>query len=168
MKKEFALGSIVILLFGTISCAVFSSLVPTATAPPPMQPTKAQELAGTETPTTTRIETLPMATEGGFMLSLPEGEPVSVWHEVPIMPGAINGEESDSNSYIFTTKSTREEIAEYYERELPKVGWELLGIGDGGEGTVLMLFTGDSGSFTVSIFEVDEVDGLYYVILIEP
>ena len=161
MKREFALGFIVFVLFGTISCTVFSSFVPTATAlPTPILPTKM--------PTTTQTEMIPpIATEEGFLLPLPEGEPALVWHEVPIMPGAINGEESDSDSYKFTIKSTREEIAEYYERELPKVGWELLGVGDGEKGTVMMIFTGNSGTFTVSILEVDELDGLYYVMLIE-
>ena len=119
-------------------------------------------------PTTTQEEIPPKATEEGFLLPLPEGEPALIWHEVPIMPGAKNGEESDSDSYIFTIKSTREEIADYYEQELPKVGWELLGVGDGEEGTVMMIFTGDSGTFMVSLLEVDELDGLYYVMLIEP
>ena len=168
MKREFALGFIVFVLFGNISCAVFSSFVPTATAlPMPIPPTKSQELTATKMPTITQTEIPPIATEEGFLLPLPEGEPALVWHEVPIMPGAINGEESDGNSYIFTIRSTREEIAEYYERELSKAGWELFGVGDGEEGLVLLIFMGDSGTFTVSIFEVDELDGLYYVALIE-
>ena len=160
MKKEFTLGFIVFVLFGTISCAVFSSLVPTGTASP-------TPIRSTKMPVTTKTEIPPIATDEDFSLSLPEGEPVSVWHEVPIMPGAINGEESDGNSYIFTIRSTREEIAEYYERELSKAGWELFGVGDGEEGLVLLIFMGDAGTFTVSIFEVDELDGLYYVALIE-
>jgi hypothetical protein len=84
------------------------------------------------------------------------------------MQGALKGEVSDSNAYVFTIQSTLGEIEEFYSRELPKVGWQPLAVGEGETGNVLMMFTGDNGTFTVSILAVDESASIYYVILLGP
>jgi hypothetical protein len=55
----------------------------------------------------------PTPTEAGFILPLPGGDPVSNWNGVPIMPGAIKGEESNGEAYILTIQSTLDDIKEY-------------------------------------------------------
>lgn len=168
MKKLVELTLIAFVLVFAASCAGTAPPAPTATIPPTLPP-PTETPAPTETPLPPPTETLipPTPTEEGFLLPLPQGEPLSQWNGVPIMPGALNGEESDSDAYIFTIQSSSEDIQNFYQSELPKVGWDFLAVGEGDTGNVLMIFMGEKGTFTVSIFTVDETESLYYVMLLE-
>jgi len=99
-----------------------------------LQPTVTQTLHPTSTrtskPTTTHTSP-PVKTNTPSTTPTPEpdindpqGEPVSVWKDIPIMPQAINGYELvDRNSYSFTVKATPVEIATYYHEKLTRAGW---------------------------------------------
>jgi hypothetical protein len=84
------------------------------------------------------------------------------------MSGAINGEENGNDAYIFTIIATIKEVESYYASELSKLGWTLLATGSGGTGgNTLMIFTGSSGTLTVSILVADEEASLMYVMILE-
>lgn len=53
----------------------------------------------------------------------PKGQPAKEWNGIPIMPGAIAGE-GDAEGYVFTIKATPQQIQEYYQLELSKLGWQ--------------------------------------------
>jgi len=55
------------------------------------------------------------------------------------MPGAIAGN-GDNEKYVFTIDATLEEVQAYYERELAKLGWSLMALGDGSTGAAMMIF----------------------------
>jgi hypothetical protein len=46
------------------------------------------------------------------------------WKGIPIMPGAISGQE-EMGDYQFTTAASENDIVNYYQQELPKSGWVL-------------------------------------------
>lgn len=155
-----------------LSCSAATTPSPTITPknPPTTIPptyTSTPSFTATPEPTYTPTEEPPTPTEVGFILPLPEGDPVSNWNGVPIMPGAIKGEESESDAYIFTIQSGIDDIQAFYIKELPKSGWDLLAVGEGDTNNVIMIFMGEKGTFTVSILIVDESDSLLYVMLLE-
>jgi hypothetical protein len=46
------------------------------------------------------------------------------------MPNAITGE-GDAEGYVFTVKATAQQVQDYYQAELGKLGWQLLAAGEG-------------------------------------
>lgn len=57
----------------------------------------------------------------GNMLD-PQGVPVAVWNEIPVMPQAVAGEEIQG-MYSFKAAVTAEEAAAFYAAQLPPLGW---------------------------------------------
>jgi len=54
----------------------------------------------------------------------PKGTPVADWKGIPVMPQATAGEESqDANTYSFKVNATVKEVQDFYNAELPKLGW---------------------------------------------
>ena len=52
------------------------------------------------------------------------GAVLTDWKEIPIMPGAISGEEDKENGiYQFTIEASIPVIASYYLHQLPASGW---------------------------------------------
>ena len=104
-------------------------------------------------PTTTPLS----PTEAADLIAqfLPVGKPVSEWNGVPIMSSALKGD-GDAESYRFTTAASREQIQAFYQSELPKLGWELLGTRDGDYGAVLLIFTASEETITISILPYQE------------
>jgi hypothetical protein len=82
---------------------------------------------------------------------VPKGQPVSEWNGIPIMAGALAGEEKDG-AYRFTTIVSREEIQAFYTRELSQRGWELIGTKEGNVGAVLLIFSNADDTVSISIF----------------
>lgn len=80
------------------------------------------------------------------------------------MPGAIAGE-GDDKGYSFTIKASPEEIQEYYEYELGKLGWTMFAAGQGTTQAILLIFMKDGGTCSVSI--LPQADGIVYVMLIK-
>lgn len=54
--------------------------------------------------------------------SLPEGAPLTEWNTIPIMPGALAGEET-GNGYRFITEASISDIKAYYLETLAAAGW---------------------------------------------
>jgi len=100
-----------------VSCSKSTTAVlptNTPTTPTLAIPTKTPTLAkATVTPTSTPID----------LSGLVAGTPVPEWKEIPLMPGALAGNENDTN-YLYTTSAKSTDVITFYTRELPKLGWE--------------------------------------------
>jgi len=55
----------------------------------------------------------------------PQGTPVSEWNGIPIMPEATAGQEftDPSPSYSFKINVTAQEVKDYYDAQMPDIGW---------------------------------------------
>jgi hypothetical protein len=80
------------------------------------------------------------------------------------MPGAIAGE-GDSKGYSFTTKASADEVQNFYEKAMPKLGWNMFASGQGATKAVLLFFM--KGSDTVSVSVIPQPDELVYVMLVK-
>lgn len=128
------------------------------------EPTPTPTNTNTPMPTNTPLPTLtstpvpPTATEDAFSALLPSGTPDVEWKGIPIMPGAINGEEGEKDSYVFTTYASVDEVQAYYEKELGKLGWDLMMSGEGDNGSVMMIFNnGKPPLMPISIISNGEI-----------
>lgn len=84
----------------------------------------------------------------------PQGTPVAVWKEIPIMPQATAGQEFDGNTYSFKVNVTSKEVQDFYGAELPKLGWQALSMPSQGD-AMLMVFSKESNILTVTIAPTD-------------
>lgn len=86
----------------------------------------------------------------------PEGTPVSVWNEIPIMPQATSGEEfTDTETYSFKVNATVEEARNFYDTQLPTLGWtSFFNIPADANGSV-QLFQKDDSVLTITIVETE-------------
>jgi WD40 repeat protein len=103
--------------------------------------------------------------DSDFPLPVPANEPASTWNELPIMPQAIAGDEDDTG-YYFTVEATVDEIQDFYQVEMAKLGWEYLGTGELEEGTlekIYHFFQQDNEIALISIYSLD--DNVSYVLL---
>jgi hypothetical protein len=81
----------------------------------------------------------------------------SAWNGIPIMPGAVAGE-GDEESYVFAIQATLQQVREYYELEMGKLGWQSSVEGDGTT-SLMLTFTKDaSETLTMNVLaKGDEV-----------
>jgi hypothetical protein len=137
---------------------------PTETSTPTEPPTETP-VPPTETslpPTATSLK--PTERSSLFGLPLPVGTPLSDWQGIPVMPGALAGE-GDNEGYSFTTQALVDEVQNYYENEMTKIGWELLGIGEGSTDAVILIFTRGPDIASISVIPLPE--DLRYVLLVQ-
>lgn len=148
MKKLIAASSFLLLL---AACSSFAG--PMATALPTSTITAIPTLIPNLTPTSI---TLPATgtPDPAFDL-VPEGQPASEWNGVPVMPGAIAGD-GDEEGYIFTIEATPQQVQEYYQLELAKLGWQLLAREAGDSSLMLIFVDNASATLTVSILTKDQ------------
>jgi hypothetical protein len=86
----------------------------------------------------------------------PKGTPVSEWNGIPIMPQATVGQEfADAKSYSFKTNVTVQEVQDYYNTELVKLGWSSTMSLPGSSNGAVMLFSKDGAALTITISMVD-------------
>lgn len=151
MKKQISIG-LISLILGALACSNFMQPTPTPvpTSTFTFTPSPFPTATATQIPTNTALP--PTETPDVVLDLVPVGEPDSEWNGIPIMPGAIAGE-GDTGGYRFTIKASRDEIQAFYESELRKLGWTLLGLGQGDTGAAIMIFTGNDGTLSVSIIE---------------
>jgi hypothetical protein len=78
----------------------------------------------------------------------PQGAPVSVWNEIPIMPQAVAGEEAGT-LYGFKASATADEVVAFYSAQLPPLGWneEFSMPAE----TPILFFTKDGRSLTITV-----------------
>jgi len=82
----------------------------------------------------------------------PQGTPVSEWNGLPIMSQATAGQEfPDANSYSFKANVTVQEVQDYYNTELVKLGWASTISLPGDANGAVMLFSKDSDLLTLTI-----------------
>jgi len=142
------------------SCNVFTAK-PTETP----TPTATSFPASTPTPEPTITPSrIPTETPAAPVLPMPSGKPVANWEGLPVMPKAIAGD-GDSTSYSFTVNALPDEVQAFYEREMAKLGWDLLASGQGTTGAFLLIFT--QGQETASVSIIPQPDGLIYVMLVK-
>ena len=149
MKRQITIGLLGLVL-STLACSSFVQATPTPIPTPTITVTPSPVPTATQNPTNTALQ--PTETQDVISALVPVGEPDSEWNGIPIMPDAIAGQ-GDAGGYRFIIQASPDEIQEYYERQLRKLGWTLLGSGQGDTGAVIMIFTGNDGTLRVSIFE---------------
>ena len=137
MKKP-AAASLILLAFALAACSSFAQ--PTPTAAPTSTFTAIPISTATSMLTNTPLP--PSAT--------PEGQSASEWNGIPVMPDAIAGD-GDEESYVFTIKATLQQIQEYYQLELGKLGWQPFAQEDGDSSLTLIFMNDASETLTVSI-----------------
>ena len=71
------------------------------------------------------------------------------------MPGAIAGE-GDEEGYVFTLKATSQQVQEYYQLELGKLGWQLFAQENSDGSLLLSYMDSNAATLTVSILSKDE------------
>lgn len=120
-------------------------------------------VAGPPSSSETAVPTLSLTETAKLVAGLvPTGQPLKEWNGIPIMPGALAGDEKDA-MYRFTTQAGRDDIQAFYKRELSQRGWELMGTKDGNAGAILMIFSTDQD--TVSIYILPNRDRLLVMII---
>ncbi|MBI5935876.1 MAG: hypothetical protein HY867_19395 [Chloroflexi bacterium] len=125
-------------------------------------PTATNTPTPTNTPTKTPVP--PTETPSVPVLPIPSGKPVSEWEDIPIMPNAIAGQ-GDSKGYSFTIKASSDEIQQFYEKELGKLGWNVFASGQGTTSVILLFFMKDTSVLTVSI--LPQPDGIMLVLIVK-
>jgi hypothetical protein len=71
------------------------------------------------------------------------------------MPEAITGE-GDEESYVFTVKATPQQVQDYYQVELGKLGWQLATTGGEASSLTLTFYDPASATLTISILSKGE------------
>jgi hypothetical protein len=145
VKKTIAVCSILFLLI-LVACSNF------VRPNPPTVPTPTLTIIPTLVLTNTSVPQ--PETPDAVAAIAPEGQPAAEWNGIPIMPNAIAGE-GDEESYVFTVKATPQQVQEYYQLELGKLGWQLSVTGDGDSS--LMMFT-NNASVTLTISLITKGD----------
>ena len=115
--------------------------------------TPALTLPSTLAPTNTFV---PLAQAPDAVSSLvPESQHASEWNGIPIMPGAIAGE-GDEESYVFTVRATPQQVQEYYQRELDRLGWQPFAMEDQASSLMLMFTNNALATLTITIIAKDD------------
>lgn len=148
---------LILLMIICILLTACSSFAPPPTATPTLTPTQTATLTPTETPIPTATFTPPPPTETPDVIGdlMPTGAPAKSWKGIPIMPGAIAGDGNDQG-YRFTINATVDEIQQYYDRELGKLGATPFAVGQGdGKDTVLVIYMLDDTPVSVMMMPSD-------------
>ncbi len=95
---------------------------------------------------------------------MPAGTPAATWEGFPIMPEALAGEDHGS-FYTFTIAASPQEVQDFYESALSQQGLSLLAQGNSPNGSVLLIFSGDAGSLSISI--IPQPHNILYVMLVK-
>jgi len=86
----------------------------------------------------------------------PQGTPVTEWNGIPIMSQATAGQEFvDAKSYSFKANVTVQEVQDYYNAELVKLGWSSTFSLPGDSQGAVLLFSKDSSALTMTISSSD-------------
>jgi len=169
MKPISRASLLAVFALGIASCGTFTPQ-PTATLTPTETslPTSTFTPEPTHTPTHTPIPPTntsvpPTDTPSAPTLPIPQGEPVSEWEGIPVMPNALAGD-GDPSGYSFIVPASRDEVQQFYVEELVKLGWQPFASGESDNGAVILMFMNDSGTLSISI--IPQPDGTMYVLLV--
>ncbi len=82
----------------------------------------------------------------------PNGKPVTIWNNLPIMPQATAGQEYNSSTYSFKASGvTATDVQTFYTTQLKKLGWSTQFNAEGGNQGGVMLFSKDSNLLSITI-----------------
>lgn len=96
------------------------------------------------------IEALPSAMPDIGNAVNPQGEPLSEWNGIPIIPSATSGEET-GGLYSFKTTAPIKEVFDYYKAQMADLGWnEFFSMPETGSGA-LLTYEKDSRMVTITI-----------------
>ena len=103
----------------------------------------------------TRIATLTPLPSPVPSSQTPAAQPTAAWTGIPVMAGAIAGE-GDEEAYVFTIRTPSDQVQQYYEVELGKLGWQLSAEENSGTSLTLSFVDSNSAVLTVSILSKGE------------
>lgn len=83
----------------------------------------------------------------------PQSPPLAEWNGIPVMPQASAGDESQG-MYVFKIDATSQEIQDYYNAQLPDLGWETT-FSLPMEGTAILLYNKGSQVLSITIMPAD-------------
>lgn len=87
----------------------------------------------------------------------PQGQPVTDWNGIPVMPQASAGEEFNKSTYSYRVSGmTAQDIQGFYNDKLKTLGWSSPFSAQGGSAGGLMLFTKESQVLTITITQADQ------------
>jgi hypothetical protein len=98
---------------------------------------------------------------------LPSGTPLATWRGIPIMPGALAGEDNEYQ-YQYTLMEEILPVLNYYKAELKKLGWIFDQSGTGYQGEPLLTFKKGTRVLGVSVVLLSPKDKLLFVTLAFP
>jgi hypothetical protein len=85
----------------------------------------------------------------------PQGTPVEVWRDIPIMTQATAGAEFDANNYSFKADATIQEVQDYYKAQLKELGWSETFSMPGDANGAIMVFSKDSSVLTMTLASIE-------------
>lgn len=59
-------------------------------------------------------------------LPFPTGAPIASWHNFPVMPGALAGQDNNKGGYYYSVNATPKQIEDYYTLQMKNLGWDLM------------------------------------------
>jgi hypothetical protein len=170
---------IAVIIFLALNLSACSPATPQPTQTPSPSPTRTNTVTVTQTasptpsPTVTATHTpkptatpRPSATPETVLLSMPEGIPLAEWQGLPVMTGAIAGQDN-IGSYLFTIKEKPKKVQAYYEKELKKLGWNLFAVGEGDTSNLLLIFQNEKGTMSIAIINSETDDEILQVMLVK-
>ena len=84
-------------------------------------------------------------------------QPTKEWMGIPVMPGATTGE-GDEEGYVFTIKATSQQVQDYYQVELARLGWQPSDQETSNASVILNFTDSTAATLTISILaKGDEV-----------
>ncbi len=106
-----------------------------------------------------------------FMPELPSGNPLdpqspplSEWNEIPIMPQASAGEESEG-VYFYKVTATAKEVEEYYATQLSSLGWKTEFSVPATSGIAILMYS--KGDQILSITVTDQQDFILVMLTLQ-
>jgi len=161
MSRPSKLLTLIVLLVFVLACNVVSqpiedvqNLAGTAEAIATSLPVETLQALPSALPIETIQAGIPTEI-AGFEFTNPQGTPLSVWNDIPIMPDATAGQEFNEYTYSFKVNASVEDAVTYYKTELVNLGWssafDLPVEGEGG----IMLYSKDDSLLTLTFTSMD-------------
>jgi hypothetical protein len=92
---------------------------------------------------------------------IPTGEPAKEWKEIPVMPAATSGEETDNQTYNYAVPVDVDQVVDFYVDRLSADGWsELIPLVQDA-GLAVLTYIRSSDTVVITIFRAP--DGLSLV-----
>jgi hypothetical protein len=101
------------------------------------------------------LEALPSAIPDFENYFDPQGTPVQVWNDIPVMPQATAGQEFNATNYSYKTSATVQEAKDFYDSQMNGLGWSPAISMSGNDEGAILVFSKDDSLLTITISVVD-------------